>query len=285
MSFTVPPKIAMINSFAGYGHCSTTEAIPVISAMKAQVCPVPTSILSSHLGLPSVYMEDFTKQMKAYLESWMSQKYAFDGVYCGFLGNPAQIHTVEAFIRFQKSMNCKHVLVDPVMGDHGKTYRTVTEEYVPALRALVGSADIITPNVTEGCLLADVPYREKGWSDSSLKDLSARLHSLGPEKIVITGIEDQPGTFLNYISIRNSNNITSYREVFPTAGPSRHGTGDIFAAILSGGSVKGMDFKESVHLAGYFISTCIQASEALGIPETEGVCLENFLSLLIPKDG
>ena len=45
-------KIAMINDLSGYGRCSLTVAIPIISAMKVQCCPVPTSILSNHTGFP-----------------------------------------------------------------------------------------------------------------------------------------------------------------------------------------------------------------------------------------
>ena len=44
------PRLAMINDMAGFGRCSTAVSLPVISVMGVQVCPVPTSILSNHLG-------------------------------------------------------------------------------------------------------------------------------------------------------------------------------------------------------------------------------------------
>ena len=39
-------KIAAINDLTGYGRCALTVVLPVVSHMKLQCCPVPTSILS-----------------------------------------------------------------------------------------------------------------------------------------------------------------------------------------------------------------------------------------------
>ena len=64
----------------------------------------------------------------------------------------------------------------------------------------------------------------------------------------------------------------------PSAGPSRHGTADLFASILMADALNGVDFSVSVQKAADFISKCISASKALQIPEPDGVCFENFLS-------
>ena len=86
---------------------------------------------------------------------------------------------------------------------------------------------------------------------------------------------------MNYISIKNPDGSIAHCCCdSPVAGPSRHGTGDIFASILAADAVKGLDFAESVRKAARFISICIQVSEQLGIPEKDGVCFENFLHLL-----
>ena len=66
-SISIPKKIAMINDIAGFGRCSATEAIPIISAMRVQVCPVPTSLFSNHTGFPVHFMHDFTPYLLYYL--------------------------------------------------------------------------------------------------------------------------------------------------------------------------------------------------------------------------
>ena len=123
-------KIAMINDIAGYGRCSTTVSLPIISAMQVQVCPVPTSIFSNHTGFPVHFMHDCTDILPEYLEKWRELELTFDGIYCGFLGSVTQIGIVKDFLASQTG-NAGHsrisadgnrpiVILDPVMGDHGR---------------------------------------------------------------------------------------------------------------------------------------------------------------------
>ena len=46
-------KIAVIHDLSGLGKCSLTAAIPVISVMGVQACPLPTAILSNQTGYGS----------------------------------------------------------------------------------------------------------------------------------------------------------------------------------------------------------------------------------------
>lgn len=63
-------KIAAINDYTGFGRCSIAVELPVISALKVQCCPLPTSVLSNHTGFDSFYFEDFTDSMPAYIAEW-----------------------------------------------------------------------------------------------------------------------------------------------------------------------------------------------------------------------
>lgn len=281
MNYRIPPKVAVINSFAGYGRCSITEALPIISAMRVQACPVPTSVFSNHTGFPSWFVQDFTSQMPGYLESWEKLGVSFDGIYSGFLGKREQISTVADFVKSQRALGCSMVLVDPVMGDHGKLYATLEPSHCEALKELVSLADILTPNLTEACLLTGTPYKEEGWTDSELETLCEKLHALGPDKVVVTGLLrhacELPEGFLNCVSERSCRTVHVFS---PSAGPSRHGTGDIFAAIVAAEAVKQKPFAGSIQKAADFISACIRLSDELGIPETDGVCFENLLDQL-----
>ena len=53
-------KIAVLNDLSGMGKCSLTAAIPVISVMGIQACPLPTAVLSAQTGFPSYYCDDYT---------------------------------------------------------------------------------------------------------------------------------------------------------------------------------------------------------------------------------
>lgn len=263
----------MINSFAGFGRCSTTVSLPIISAMGVQVCPVPTSVLSNHLAYPAHSFLDFTPYMSEYLKVWKELDFTFDGLYCGFLGNSVQIQTVEAFL---DSFAPEFFLLDPVMGDNGRTYSSVTGEHVEALRKLLCRATLITPNLTEACLLADTPYHEGSYSETELAALCEKLSRLCPVDIVITGIPDE-NAVINYIWQKGNTTLMKT----PLAGGSHHGTGDIFASVLAADALLGRGLVSSVKKAADFISTCIAGSEQAGVPEKEGVLFEQYLHHLI----
>lgn len=272
----IPRKLAMINDIAGYGRCSTTESLPIISAMKVQACLVPTSLFSNHTGFPTHFMHDCTPYMRDYLNQWNALGFRFDGVYCGFLGSAEQVEIVKEYLA---SCPDSLFILDPVMGDHGKAYRTITPQHCKKMRELLSRANIITPNITEACLLTGMEYRDSGWTEEQLILLTRQLHAMGPEQIVITGLRAGED-YLNFISVRSDNYSTSIQRTH-SAGHSWHGTGDIFASIIAADAVNGVPFTESVEKAACFVSTCIRASIELGIPETDGVCFENFLSLLM----
>ena len=92
-------KIAVINDLSGYGRCSLTVAIPVLSVMGHQCCPVPTAILSNHTEFPVYFFDDYTEKMTAYTDKWKELGLSFDAVATGFLGSEAQIEIVMDMIR------------------------------------------------------------------------------------------------------------------------------------------------------------------------------------------
>lgn len=267
------PRLAMINDMAGFGRCSTTVSLPVISAMEVQVCPVPTSILSNHFAFPKCHFHDCTPYMRDYIGTWRELDISFDGLYCGFLGEPQQAAIVNEFLdEFKPPL----FLLDPVMGDHGKMYSTVTPEKCRCLRTLSGRAQILTPNLTEACLLTDTPYREGLWSDEELEKLCGRLARICPGRIVITGLYDG-GRFSNCIWQDSKMTTCSVSKT----GASRPGTGDLFASIIAADALHGRDFAASVKKAADFVALCIKVSEEAGIPIPEGVIFERCLGELI----
>ena len=272
------PRLAMINDIAGFGRCSTTVSLPVISVMKVQVCPVPTSVLSNHLGFPLCHFDDYTSHMRDYIKIWKELGLTFDGLYCGFLGNEEQIDIVQEFVEmFRPPL----FLLDPVMGDHGRAYSSITETHVQKMKELLPLADIITPNITEACLLTGTPWKVGEWTMQELSKLCERLASLCLKdsvsaSIVITGIRQ--GDFLvNFLW--DDGVYTTVAS--PIAGASRPGTGDIFASILAADAVRGETLLSSVQKAANFVGLCIAGSEKAGTPVQEGVVFEKYLAALL----
>ena len=274
MSHNNQKKIAVINDFCGFGRCSVSVSLPVISAMKLQCCPVPTVIFSNHTGFESFYYTDFTSHLEAYIAEWEKLGLRFDGILTGFFGSREQVDIARSFIgRFRAERAA--VTVDPVMGDYGRLYPTYSEHLAEYMSSLVGLADILTPNLTEACILTGTEYRES-MREPELQGLCEKLSAMGPGKIVISGLElgDELGNFV-FERGKPSRMVTERR-----AGPYRSGTGDVYASIIAADAVNGVDFSESVLHASRFVAKCIRRTEELRIPRTDGICFEEFLKEL-----
>lgn len=272
-------KIAVINDLTGFGRCALTVAIPVISAMKVQCCPVPTSILSNHTAFDSCFIDDYTDKMEPYVNEWKKLGLKFNGIYSGFLGSKAQIDIVaQIFDAFKIEDNL--IIIDPVMGDNGKPYRTYTPQMCQEMKRLIHYADILTPNVTEACILTDTAYKTE-WTEYELEILADKLAQQGPEKIIITGVE-AGNDIGNYSYAAHITGCSGHLLTIKKAGESRCGTGDLFTSIIAADAVNGVDLETSVQKAAGFVADCIRASEKMEIPLTDGVCFEELLGQLIP---
>ena len=267
-------KIALINDFSGFGRCSITVALPVISALKVQCCPVPTSIFSNHTGYKTYFFDDYTSKMPAYIEQWKKLGLKFDGIASGFLGSKEQIEIVTDFFRDFKTKGTV-IVVDPVMGDYGKPYKTYTPQMCQQMKKLIRRADIITPNVTEACILTDTPYKEH-FTIHELELTAKKLCAMGPKKIAISGIVQ--GRYIANACYEKNSGMKIRRS--QKVGIQRSGTGDIFAAIIAADAVNGVSFDQSVKKASNFIKRCLLRSIELQIPRTDGVCFEELLHTL-----
>jgi pyridoxine kinase len=274
MNHNLQKKIAVINDFSGFGRCSIAVSLPIISHMKIQCSNVVTSVFSNHTGFEKFFFEDYTDKMQDYIDMWKYLDLQFEGIYSGFLGSKKQIKIVEKFIKDFKKENTK-IIIDPVMGDNGRPYPTYTKEMCEEMKELVCYADILTPNVTEACILTDTPYREK-FKNSELYAMAEKLSEKGASKIVISGVKME-----NYIGnvVYEKNGIKKIIRM-KKVGMERSGTGDIFASIIAADCVNGVDLETSVKKAGSFIKKCIIATEKYQVPKTDGVCFEEVLYTL-----
>ena len=272
MSHNHQKKIAVINDFCGFGRCSIAASLPIISAMKVQCCPLPTSIFSNHTGFDSFYYTDYTEHMDQYIDEWVKLGLHFHAILTGFLGSPEQIHIVKRFLQLFKKEN-NTTVVDPVMGDYGKLYSTYSPFLAKQMSALVPYADILTPNLTEACILTATEY-SSDINEEKLREICQKLSDMGPKKIVISGLE-RGDDLENFIyEVGKKPQIVREHKV----GPCRSGTGDVFSSIIAADAVNGVDFIDSVCHASSFIAKVLQRTVELDLPKTDGICFEEYLT-------
>lgn len=267
-------KIAIVNDISGFGRCSVTVALPILSAMRIQCGIVPTAILSNHTEYPDYSMLDFTPYMKDYLDKWNRLHLSFDGIYTGFLGSKEQLVII---LNMLDRFSFKHIIVDPVMGDHGMIYDSYTKEMCDSMRELVRHATLTTPNLTELCLLTSQEYN-KHITVAGIEKMCQTLAKNGPSQIIVTGIE-QEDMLGNAIYENGSFDVLYEKKVLPL----RPGTGDVFASIIAGSCLHNISLKEAVQTAAQFIGICLESSKKRNIPINDGVCFEEHLNILVQK--
>ncbi len=274
-------RILTLQDISCVGKCALTVALPIISAMGIEACPVPTALLSNHTAFDGYKIFDLTNQMEAIKSEFIKQAFTFDGIYTGYLGSLEQIETVSSFIDTFKEEGSV-VLVDPVMGDNGKLYSGVHKDFPKRMRSLCQKADIIVPNVTEaGFLLGQnsaLTYSSLEEIKSSLKELT----DLGVDFCVLTGVELEGKC--GACGYKKSTD-EFYSFLMPKIQRTFHGTGDIFASILFSAVVRGASCEKALNLAVKFTFDSMQATVDNPDARWYGVDFETVLSRLCAAES
>ena len=198
------------------------------------------------------------------------------------------------------------LLVDPIMGDNGERFAIFSSEFQKEMKRLAKRADIITPNLTELCLLTDTDpgkiaktagtegadadklagtARDQKQIVNIAEKLARSVMQDGPKEVVITGIRFTDSS--DGREMMGNLAVTKDRTQFyahPFIGQGYSGTGDLFASVIAGGKARGDDLAEDVKLAGEMIALAISDSVRDGVPRNEGAEYEKYLPMLM-KSG
>ena len=268
------PRVAAVHDLCGYGKCSLGIAIPVLSAAGIDVCPVPTSLFSAHTKFPKFYMHDTTAMLGDYLDAWQEEGVELDGIYSGFLGSAEQVGAIRRLYReYPGALR----IVDPVMGDGGEKYPTYTDEMCEAMKGLVDSADVLTPNLTEAAILTGVAYAGQNVDDAHVGRTVDALLEMGAKSVVLKGIV-RPGekVIRNYVAVAGEGGAPE--EVASELLPFMlHGTGDLFASGLTAAIFCGRNLRAAVEFAGTLVRDAMAITRAQPNYELRGVSFESVL--------
>ena len=269
-------KIAVINDLSGFGKCSLSVALPIISSMGMECVALPTAILSNQTGFDSFYSVDFTNHLTPFIDEWKKQNAEFDAILTGYLGSEKQVDIIIDFIdHFGKNAL---VFVDPVMADDGVVYDTYNDVLCEKVKALAKKANIITPNLTELCILCGADYNEISKEENyhKIEALAQSLLSDTTKTVIVTGVKTNDKIF-NIIVDENSTNVVKSTLLKG----SYSGTGDIFSSVVCGGVVNGKSVTDAVTLATEFIAKSIKSTPTKLDYEPDGVNFQKQLEMLI----
>ena len=281
-------RIVTIQDVSCVGKCSLTVALPIISAMGVETAIIPTAVLSTHTMFQCFTFRDLTSDITPIMEHWKKEGFKFDAIYTGYLGSFEQIDLMHSlFEQFGKS---SLKIVDPCMADNGKLYPGFTPQFAKKMAGLCADADIIVPNLTEASFLLDIPYVGSGYDEAYIIDLLKKLAALGARQVVLKGIQfatDQK----TLIGVKGKIGIASYNSETGKISwyfhrkmrQSFHGTGDIFASVMTGALMRGLSLEKSYALAGDFVVESIKKTLSHVDHNNYGVDFESAFPMLVRR--
>lgn len=243
-------RVLTMQDISCVGQCSMAVALPVLAACGVEACPLPTEVLSTHTG-------GFWKPAVTYLDGalgpiwrhWKDSGIRFDAIYTGYLGSVEAIRTAQTIARELLEPGGK-LIVDPAMADHGKLYSGLDERYCVYMGELCAQADIILPNLTEGAMLAGIPYRP----EPQRQDIRELLERLPQAQVILTGVGFVPGQTGVMLKAGQVLRHYAHKRVDKTC----NGTGDLFAASFVGALMQGKGTFQAVQIAADFTCRCVE---------------------------
>jgi pyridoxine kinase len=255
-------RILSIQDISCVGQCSTTVALPIISASGMECAILPPAILSNHTGgFKSWSFCDLTSQMSDIEAKWIEEGIKFDAFYTGYV---CESHIKKILSIFSTcSVPGAVSFVDPAMADNGKLYAGFKDDFPEKMRALASRADYLIPNLTEAALLVDEDplYYVERTSPLAKKDfenLIAKLHGIGAKNIVLTGVALEE----SHLGVAVSDGKEIAYDFNPRLRRMSHGTGDVFASVFIGSVMRGNSLLSAAAFAADIVCEAIEATDS-----------------------
>lgn len=271
-------RVLAVHDLSCVGRCSLTVALPILSAAGLEASALPTAVLSTHTGgFTGMTFRDLTQDLPAIFQHWKTLDLAFDAIYTGYLGSAEQVALVEQLFDAFRGEQTK-IIVDPVMGDHGKLYPGMSEKMPQLMKWLCQRADVIVPNQTEAALMLGRPYLETP-DQAEVDDLMQALREMTQASVVLTGISPEEGKLGAAVYDRETGQTAC--PAAPHMPGSYHGTGDVYASALTGAYLAGKTLVQAAQIAADFTQQSIVETLPLGLETRYGVCFERALPQLL----
>lgn len=242
-------KVVLIHDLSGFGNCSLTAGISILSAMKHQPIPLATAVLSNQTAFPSYKMQDLSENFYPFLDEWDKIDCKIDCIYSGF--SPSKQSPIIA-----ASLKEKHNalwIMDPVLGDDGCFYKCFDESFLPFYKEVISHTDFITPNLTEACLLTGENFEKVVNSQNFLESVLEIACKLNAKNTIITSAVNN--NFVYNVCLFDGKHFIEKHKL---CNLSYSGSGDVFASVLTGSLLKGESPEKAVKKASKFVYKAIR---------------------------
>lgn len=270
-------RLLTIQDISCVGQCSTTVALPLISACGVECAILPPAILSNHTGgFKTWSFADLTGELANVEKKWIEQGIKFDAFYTGYV---CESH-IDPILSIVRTCSADGALrfVDPAMADNGKLYTGFADDFPSKMARLCDGADYVLPNLTEAAFLTGSEVKLSGYTRGDIEELIAKLHALGARNVVLTGVSFDPGELGSAVS----DGAKIEYDFNPRRERMAHGTGDVFASVFAGAVMRGKTALEAAALAADIVC---EAIERTSDDHWYGVSFESAIPALVNAIG
>lgn len=248
--------VLLLGDITGRSRVALRMLSAVLEDRGHEVLMLPTALISNTLNLGMHESLDTTDYLLRSLETWEKLGLRYDMAYIGYITGVEQARALAAVADGLRARGVK-VIVDPILGDNGRKYNSVSQEQAEGMKLLCRHADLITPNLTEACLLLDEDY-----SEADGEGLAGRLARYGCG-VLITSAKAADGRCAMIGFDRGETLEIPFERV-----PGHHwGTGDLFTGLMMDGLMHGLSLEAAAREAGEAVARQIRGEEKSLLPQ------------------
>ena len=250
-------RLLTIQDISCVGQCSTTVALPLISACGVECAILPPALLSNHTaaGFKGWSFCDLTAELPKVEAKWVEQDIKFEAFYTGYV---CESHLDPILSIFKSCAKPDAVrIVDPAMADNGVLYRGFAADFPTKMARLCNGADYLLPNLTEAALLVGQEPKLSRYTQTEIESLIAKLHAIGAKTVVLTGVSFNENELGSAVSDGKTVEY-DFNQRIPCM---FHGTGDVFASVFAGAILRGKSALEAAALAADIVCEAITATD------------------------
>lgn len=265
-------SVLVFHSYSAFGQMGINILLPILKTGGLQPTYLPTTLLSTHTAYSNPVIKAQDEFVLQTLQHFDDLSLEFEVMVSGYCFSVDLIYQIANYFE-QHPKPFK--VVDPVLGDRGQLYSGLTVDHVEAFRQLIQKADLVTPNVTEAYLLADLPYpAEDRLTMEDLQMLTKRLSALTSGIVVVKGVVLEQD-FLTNVIIKDQQILNQFSHRLR---PQHYfGSGDLFASLLTVHLMNEVDLEAAVKRSGELILDAIDASLADPANLQKGIEIHSIL--------
>lgn len=254
--------VLLMGDITGRSRVALRMLTAVLESCGHEVLMLPTALISNTLNLGMHEALDTTDYLLRTLKTWKALGIRYDLAYIGYITGIEQAKALRMVMDELHEQGVR-IILDPILGDNGKKYLSVSQEQVEGMRLLCAGVDLITPNMTEASLLIARENEASFPEEDGMAALRALKEGNGSVLITSAVLSDGQDAVTGFDKTTGEVFSLPFERV-----PGHHwGTGDLFTGLLMDALLRGASLKNASAEAALRVAAQLRGEEKSMLPQ------------------